>query len=154
MKTCTTDPGFTIHTRNNRLHQQSSRQPPPVRPSSPLPSPTVPLDRRQHARGSRSLLPSPIPSTPNPPHMRPDLLVVGEFGSAAMEVARSRAPRPAPIEVSGHPSTIRCCRHAPRLQVAPARGMVSSTFSPFYLCFSWYYYIGKHEQDYKMLVVR
>jgi hypothetical protein len=66
MKTCATDPGFTIHTRNNRLHQQSSRQPPPVRPSSPLPSPTVPLDRRQHARWSRSLLPSPIPSTPIP----------------------------------------------------------------------------------------
>nr|XP_051208256.1 uncharacterized protein LOC127325499 isoform X1 [Lolium perenne] len=62
--------------------------------------------------------------------MRPDLLVVGEFGSAAMEVARSRAPRPAPIEVSGHPSTIRCCRHAPRLQVAPARGVLCLLLGP------------------------
>jgi hypothetical protein len=37
--------------------------------------------------GGHTLLLSPVPSAPNPlPHVRPDLLVVGELGIAAMEV--------------------------------------------------------------------
>jgi hypothetical protein len=79
-----TDPIITdFEERKTCTTLQSSRRPPPLDVfTRPHPSPPP-----QSIRTSgHTLLPSPVPSAPNPlPHVRPDLLVVGELGSAAME---------------------------------------------------------------------